>query len=262
MLRRVNQSAGHGLDLSSRSPDGGAIISIFGVLGVPHDDLVGTVVMIVIKSQIHGVPEVQRMLQQAPTVVVKELNQGVTEGLEIVASLVRTKYLSGPYPRYLQPRTGGLRASWQRGHQQNIWSLTAKGLVIHGEVGSRIHRQIHETGGTITPKRSRYLRIPTQFIKTPAGVVRGPYQVADARSIPNTFIRKTRAGTLAIWQVQVSGRKGARSSIIPIFWLKPSVFIPARPVKEPAERDATPPITANIQGHIARAERTLEAMVA
>lgn len=76
---------------------------------------------------------------------------------------------------------------------------------------------IHEHGGVISPTRGRMLAIPLRAVLTPAGVAR-----KSPREYMNTFIARSRAGNLIIFQ------KIARDSIIPLFVLKESVTIPAR----------------------------------
>lgn len=94
---------------------------------------------------------------------------------------------------------------------------------LKAEVGSGVltgkrvkYADIHERGGLIRPKRSRYLTIPTKIALTPAGVLKR----TKARDFPNTFVMK-RGNLLGIWQKH--GR-----SIRLLFVLKKQVRIPAR----------------------------------
>lgn len=116
----------------------------------------------------------------------------------------------------LKVRSGRLRSS--------IGSkVMDQGKNLLGEVGSGVRQggrvpyaNIHETGGTITPKRTQYLAIPLPAALTSAGVLR-----AKPRDWPNTFIAKSAAGNLIIFQRKLG--KGA----IALFVLKKSVKIPA-----------------------------------
>ena len=77
---------------------------------------------------------------------------------------------------------------------------------------------IHERGGTIRPRRARYLTIPL-----PAALdSRGVALRARARDWPDTFIATSRRGNLIIFQ-----RRG-RKEVVPLYVLKKSVRIPPR----------------------------------
>lgn len=79
--------------------------------------------------------------------------------------------------------------------------------------GGRVkYANIHETGGTITPKNSKYLAIPLDAARTKGGDQRN----ISPRDFENTFIRKG-----IIYQKQ-------GKNIVPLFVLKKSVRIPAR----------------------------------
>lgn len=93
-----------------------------------------------------------------------------------------------------------------------------------GTVGSGYGRydrlpyaEIHETGGVITPKHAKYLTIPLKAALTPTGAPKR----GGARDWQNTFVGKSKAGNLIIFQK--SGR-----GLIPLYVLKKSVTIPAR----------------------------------
>lgn len=111
----------------------------------------------------------------------------------------------------LATRTGGLKRSFQ----MKLTGRTLKSMRL-SVVSDSPYAAIHEYGGTIRPKKGRYLTIPLDAAKTAAGVARG-----GARMFDNTFVQKSRAGNLIIFQ-----KKGDR--IIPLFVLKESVRIPKR----------------------------------
>lgn len=112
----------------------------------------------------------------------------------------------------LQRRSGGIRNL-----ARNIKvSRTASGT-IEGQIGLG-RFAIHETGGTIKAKRSRYLTIPLPAALNGSGV---PLK-KRARDWDNTFVARSRRGNLLIF------RKEVRGGVTPLYLLKPSVKIPAR----------------------------------
>lgn len=88
---------------------------------------------------------------------------------------------------------------------------------------------IHETGGTITAKRSRYLTIPLPAALDSRGV---PLR-RSARDWDNTFCARSRKGNLIIFQ-----RRG--KDIVPLYVLKTSVTIKPRLGLEAAVMGALP----------------------
>ena len=98
------------------------------------------------------------------------------------------------------------------------------------------YARIHEHGGTITPKRSRYLTIPLDAAKTQdraQGATR-----AGARFWPNTYVRRSKAGNLLIFS-----QTGE-----PLFLLKQRVTIPARPYVAPAIAKIRKSLRADLAG--------------
>lgn len=78
---------------------------------------------------------------------------------------------------------------------------------------------IHETGGVITPRRSKYLTVPL-----PAALNRdGTPKKKSARKWKNTFVIKSKKGNLIIMQNRGRGKKP-----VPLYVLKPSVRIRPR----------------------------------
>lgn len=78
------------------------------------------------------------------------------------------------------------------------------------------YARIHEEGGTIRPKKGRFLTIPLRAAMVRTGIARG-----TARSFANTFVARSRRGALLIFQK--TGK-----SIKPLFALVKSVTIPPR----------------------------------
>jgi phage gpG-like protein len=117
----------------------------------------------------------------------------------------------------LAVRTGHARRSLTH-------KVFTKVFTVVGVVGSPLdYVRLHEFGGEVHGKP--YLRIPTGYAKTPAGVDR--YAGRSARTIPNTRIFRSRAGNLFIW-VTRSERSKASGRPVPLYLLKPSVKFRAR----------------------------------
>lgn len=93
------------------------------------------------------------------------------------------------------------------------------------EIQSNVpYARIQETGGTIRAK-DKLLSIPLPRALTKAGVLRNT--AAELRAKGNTFVQRSRAGNLLIFQ---RGKKKSRTSaaeLIPLFVLKREVVIPA-----------------------------------
>lgn len=113
--------------------------------------------------------------------------------------------ISGPI---LKTRSGHLRRS--------ISGRTFGGKIVKAIIGSGIfgrrpvkYARIQEKGGTIRPKKAKYLTVPFPGIK------------GRAANYPNTFVLKSKAGNLLI--VQRQGKSGFK----PLFSLKSKVTIPA-----------------------------------
>jgi hypothetical protein len=113
----------------------------------------------------------------------------------------------------LYSRTGGglrMLAESLRVSGNSLANLTGNLTVPSGLV-------FHERGGTIKAKTAQYLTIPLPSAMDGRGVALR----AKARDWEDTFVAKSRAGNLLIFQ-----KTGA--SINPLYVLKPSVQIPAR----------------------------------
>lgn len=120
------------------------------------------------------------------------------------------------------PSGGGGKFLFKRSGQgldDILASITSKGNRdgVEASIAARGYMAIHETGGTITPKRSKYLTIPL-----PAALdKRGMPIHSSARDWPNTFVQRSKRGNLLIFQ-----KRGTQ--IVPLYVLKSSVFLPAR----------------------------------
>lgn len=139
----------------------------------------------------------------------------------------------------LNARSGALRNSIRHvvkpGPQGTEMSLSAGGRFGGADVR---YARIHELGGTIRPKRAKNLAIPTDAAKTGAGVSRVPSPRDMALSWAPT---NNGPGML----VDESGT--------PMFILRKSVTIPARPYLRPALDGAVQGFRARLGTAMARA---------
>ncbi len=113
----------------------------------------------------------------------------------------------------LHNRTGRLRGSFDitsKGDDLNSWQMA--------EFTTSPYAKIHEHGGTVRPKRAKYLAIPLAAAKTKGGDVRG-----GPRAFTNTFFAKSKAGNLILFQNQGKGKKP-----LPLFVMKREVNLKPR----------------------------------
>lgn len=145
--------------------------------------------------------------------------------------IMRNQVLTG---QVLKVQTGMLRnsfGSWYGEENKNIVGLVGSGV---GKSQKRVpYANIHETGGVIKPVNAKYLTIPLKGAMVSKMIDVGGYGrvrvygsrlrggATGARGFNNTFVRKSKAGNLLIFQ-----KKG--KTAVPIFVLKKSVTIPAR----------------------------------
>ncbi len=87
---------------------------------------------------------------------------------------------------------------------------------VEGQISTG-NMTIHETGGTVRPRRSRYLTIPLPAAMDSRGV---PLR-RRARDWDNTFVARSRRGNLLIFRRDGLG-------LTPLYLLKPSVRIKPR----------------------------------
>jgi len=127
-------------------------------------------------------------------------------------------------------RTGRLRALVTHVVKRAANAVELVMGYLSGQSGGALkYARIQEYGGVITPKNRSLLAIPLAAAKTSAGVPRG-----GPRSFPNTFVAKSKAGNLLIFQ------KTGKDGITPLFVLKDRVTIPARPSLLPAFEQVFP----------------------
>lgn len=150
---------------------------------------------------------------------------GMKKAVSFLEGYIKKNKLSG---QVLKVRSGRLRSSIT-----NRVFLSGKDLA--GQVGTNVvYAKIHEIGGTLIPKNSRFLTVPLSAAKTPAGVTRfSARQVISnpsAYGYQGTFFRKH----------ILFGKKTNR--ITPLFVLKSSVKIPRRSYMQPALGETKPQI--------------------
>ena len=131
----------------------------------------------------------------------------------------------------LNVRTGRLRASIQGTVEQDGGGSFSIVLRAGTPDGGRVpYARIHEEGGTIRPKRGRFLKIPVGPALTGAGVSRLP----PGRNGDFRFVPTPRGGVLV-------GRDGKVWYV-----LRREVRIPARPYLAPALAAAAPRLAASL----------------
>jgi phage gpG-like protein len=203
--------------------------------------------MIKFNGRVVGQVEMIAAFGQLPSLFKQGAERAMRESLEMVSSVARSKYLSGPYPTYLQPRTGRHRASLRRGDKDNIFSVASQGTTVTGVLGTKaVGARIHELGGVIRPTRGQYLTIPTAQAKTPSGVLKPEYS-RGLRSIPGLYFQRTRSGVLYAAQRDPARGRTRSSRIRILFWLARQVKIPARPYLNPSLNESRAAITERFQ---------------
>jgi hypothetical protein len=179
--------------------------------------------MIRISGKIQGIPETISAISSIPGLLVQAGEGAMTECLELVSTTVRQDFLEGPYPEEIQSRSGSLRATFRRGHKDNIFRVESQGTKIIGTFGSTDKRaRILNEGGVIRPRSSQFLAVRTDFTKTSGGVVREKYR-GPLRGLSNTFVRPIRAPRAKAAVFEKIGKR-----IVPIAWLVRYVLIKGR----------------------------------
>ncbi len=161
-----------------------------------------------------------REIASAARLIASGLPKAMDRALLVLERRVKDRHLSGP--------TGStsLRARSARLRDSITSRLTIEAGVPVGTVGTKvIYGRTHEFGGTIRPRRGRFLTVPLPAALTPAGVGR-----FTARELINN---PEQAGFTGTWIAKsiIFGRRGRtqRSRPVPLFVLKRSIKLPARP---------------------------------
>lgn len=147
----------------------------------------------------------------------KVLSQELRGFLDSVAEALNRRH-SGAWPdattaNTLSKRSGAMMTSI-------IESVHVQGTTfdtISGTIGGSKVARTQEFGATIKAKKAKYLTIPLPAALNPNGTPKK----AKARDWEKTFVARSKAGNLIIFQKQ-------GTEIIPLYVLKTSVYIPPR----------------------------------
>lgn len=147
----------------------------------------------------------------------KVLSKELREFLDGVAQALVERH-SGAWPGGTTAQTLSKRSGQML--ESIVSSVDVRGkkfTTIEGSIGGSMVAAVQEFGATIKPKHAKYLTIPL-----PAALnANGTPKKKSAREWDNTFVAKSKAGNLIIFQ-----RQG--SKIVPLYVLKTSVTIPPR----------------------------------
>jgi hypothetical protein len=147
------------------------------------------------------------------------LAERATPTLARLLTLAQKEMQQAVTGRVLKVRSGNLRAGIEVDPPHREGDALVGGVGVTGSATRYATFLIK--GGTITPKKGKYLAIPVGPALTGAGVGRYP----SARDVPGlVFIPKTRAGNAILAKVEGKGRN---RHIVPYFVLKTSVTIGA-----------------------------------
>lgn len=124
-----------------------------------------------------------------------------------------TPWPGGTGPKSLSKRSGNLVASIEK-------SVKVTGSTfgeLEGHISAAFPGIVHEFGATIKPKKAKFLTVPLPAALDSRGI---PIR-KSARDWPNTFVARSKAGNLIIFQ-----KRG--TEIVPLYVLRSSVKIPPR----------------------------------
>lgn len=185
---------------------------------------------------------VLRQIEEAPERAAKRVSREIMHGLQRVAAKMREMH-SSPWGGGVVNTSDRLQKRSGRGLQSILDSLRVSGSTLQTLQGSIStgDMTIHETGGVINAKGSRYLTIPLPAALDSRGVPLLP----SARDWPNTFVQRSRKGNLIIFQKR--GRE-----IVPLYVLKTTVRIKPRLRMEQAVMGEIPYLQERILDAIAK----------
>lgn len=179
----------------------------------------------------------RRVLERIPREVNRELTRALKTSGEQFRGAMFDRFTGYSNPRSvedrLQNRSGnaGLRGSF--GYEVSGALGSGRPLSLLAFSAGRPAR-IHEFGGTIRAKRTRYLTIPTGDNLTPGGRVRYPSAPDVERQDPGItyFVRSPRTGNLLLFAKHKPGTDPQPGKKPPkpllLFVLKREVYIPPR----------------------------------
>lgn len=143
----------------------------------------------------------------------------------------------------LKYRSGALRRSADGEAKviSNGWQIELRA----GEGPDKVkYARIHEMGGTITPKRGRFLAIPLPPVLNARGIAKSKPRDQALTFVP---IHGGAAGLL----VKPSGR-GKRRAFVAHWFLAPRVTIPARPYLKPSMHEVADEAPKRLQAAVRR----------
>jgi phage gpG-like protein len=191
-----------------------------------------------IKGVVTGGKDVAITLTELTPRAMPAVREAIVKTQYALQRIIQGQFLSGSP---LHVRTGRLRASVV------VDPIETRPGEITGPVGTNLaYASIQEHGGTIVPKHVQFLTIPLEAAKTAAGVTR--YTAREIIENPGiggftgTFFAK---GILF-------GKAG--SSIEPLFALKSSVTLPARPFLAPGLEQVAGQFERNLTDALERAK--------
>ncbi len=162
----------------------------------------------------------QKRVSQALTVTEKTIVESLRRSMMLLGFRLREQARASYRESGLHVRTGHLKGSISVGSVESD-SETISVSVFAGQ--DLPYARAQEYGATIRPKRSSFLAIPIGEALTPAGVARfGPREIT-ANGYSGSFVAHG----------VIFGTNG-RGHAEPLFALKRSVTIPARPFMRPA----------------------------
>ena len=167
-------------------------------------------------------------------------------GVLLAGYLRKERFTGGTTTTRLGVRSGKLRAS-VRTAQITENSNVIEGGMEFGTVYARTHVGPRGQVTTILPKNKKYLAIPLDAAKTPAGVAKGSPQ---SGKFGKTFFIKSKNGNL-ILMGQNTYAKGqnvgkAHGKVVPLFLMVKQVKIKARVHPEQIPKYITPRITKDL----------------
>ena len=167
-----------------------------------------------VREGLKSVPDrLKSGLDNSAPKIAKEFRDGLNRVFRELEARHSKAWAWGEQSDNLSKRSGKGLASIKKSIAVRGGSLDSViGSISTGTMG------IHETGGTITPKRSRYLAIPLQAALSSKGI---PLRKRP-RDCNGGFVFRSKAGNLII------GRRKVGEGIEPLYVLKKSVTIKSR----------------------------------
>lgn len=183
------------------------------------------------------------------------LRQAAVGTAEAVKQIVAREVRLNLTGRVLRARTSRLRNSAQGTVESKGDRVEYVARVGGGGVGAVPYASIHELGGTIRPKRGRFLAIPM------GPALRGGKKDGNSlwpRDIPGLRFVPIKGGAQGLLvQRMAVGRSKTKTELVPWFHLVRSVRMPKRPYLAPAAAVGREAVPATFAQHLRRQLREL-----